>query len=111
MGEVVVEAADHVEHESAVSDDFIAGPKIVSHLETATVLGDGDVALDEVVELRLQLDGPSLPVAEELRLNGEPSISGGRALGGYDFGKVVGEGAKNPGLHNVVHPNPVRGED
>ena len=59
--EAVVEAADHVEDESAVGDDFAEGPKIVGHLlEAATVLGDGEVALDEVAKPRLQLARASL---------------------------------------------------
>jgi len=108
MGEVVVEAADHVEDKSAVGDDFAEGPKVVSHLlESTTVLRDGEVALDEVAELRLELDGTGLLVAEELGLDGKPCISGGGALGGDDFGEC----AENPGLHHAVHPNPVRGED
>ena len=112
MGEVVVEAADHVEDKSVVGDDFAEGPKIVGHLlEAATVLGDGEVALDEVAKPHLQLDGASLPVPEELRLDGEPGISGGRALRGDGFSEVVGESAEDPGLHHTVHPGPIRRED
>jgi hypothetical protein len=42
MGEALVEAADHIEDESAVRDDFLEGTEVVGHLEAAVVLGDGD---------------------------------------------------------------------
>lgn len=51
---------------------------------------------------RLKVDGTSLPVAEELRLNGEPGMSSGGALGGDVLRKVVSESG------DAIHPGPVR---
>ena len=83
-------------------------PKVVSHLlETTTVLGDGEVTLDKVAKLHLQLDGASLPVPENMGLDGEPGFSGSRALRGDDLGK----GAEDPGLHHAIHPGPIWRED
>jgi hypothetical protein len=67
VAEALVEAVDHVEDEGVVSDHFAKGSKVIGHLlEAAAVVGDGEVALDEVAKPRLKVDGASLPVAEEL---------------------------------------------
>jgi len=48
--EAVVEATDHVEDEGTVGDDLPKGAEVVDHpLQPATIVGDGEVALDEVV--------------------------------------------------------------
>jgi hypothetical protein len=107
--EALVEATKHVEDEGAVSDNLSQGGEIVGHLlQTAAVLGDGEITLYEVVKLRLELDRPCLPIAQELGFDGEPGVPGSGALRGDNFGEVVGEGVENPGLDNVVHPIPVR---
>jgi hypothetical protein len=64
----------------------------------ATVVVDGEIALNEVAKLRLKVDGTRLLVAEELRLDGEPGVSNSGALGGDDFSDVIGERADDPGL-------------
>jgi len=110
VGEAFVEAAVHVEDEGAVGDDFPEGAEVVGHLlEVATVLGDGEVALDEVAEPRLKLDGAYLPVPKELGLNSELGVSGSASLGGDDLGEVVGEGAEDLGLDDAIHPIPILG--
>jgi len=54
VGEALVEAADDVEDEGAVGDDLVEGREIIGHLlQLAAEIGDGEVALDEVAELRL----------------------------------------------------------
>jgi hypothetical protein len=73
-----------------------------------TVLGDGEITLYEVVKLRLKLDHPCLPIAQELGFDGKPGVSDSGTLGGDDFGEVVSEGVENPGLDDAVHPIPVR---
>ncbi|XP_039831974.1 uncharacterized protein LOC120692666 [Panicum virgatum] len=110
MGEALVEASADAEDECPIGDDLTEGAGVVGHLlHAATVVGDGEVALDEVTEFRLQLDGARLPVAEEEGLDGEPGVLGRGALGGDDLGEVVGEGPEDPGLDNAVHACPVRG--
>jgi hypothetical protein len=107
--EALVEAMKHIEDEGAVGDDLSQGGEIVGHLlQTAAVLGDGEITLYEVVKLRLELDRPCLPIAQELGFDGESGVPGSGALGGDDLGEVVGEGVEDPGLDNAVHPIPVR---
>ena len=67
MAEALVEAADHVEDERTVGDDLAKGREIIGHLfQLAAVVGDGEVALDEVAKPCLEVDGASLTVAKEL---------------------------------------------
>ena len=109
VAEALVEAADHVEDERAVSDDLAKGHEIIGHLfQLAAVVGDGEVALDEVAKPCLEVDGASLTVAKKLRLDGEPGMPSGGALGGDDLAKVVGERGDDPGLDDAVHPGPIR---
>ena len=109
MAETLVETANDVEDKGPVSHGLAEGGEIVRHLlQPATVIGDGEVALDEVPKARLQVDGASLPVAEELRLDGKPSMACGGALGRDDLRQVVGEGGDDPGLDDAVHPIPGR---
>jgi hypothetical protein len=110
--EALVEATNHVEDEGAVGDDLSQGSEIVGHLlQTAAVLGDGEIALHEVAKLHLELDRPCLLIAQELGFDGEPGVPGRGALGGDDLGEVVGERAEDPGLDNAVHLSPVRRGD
>ena len=62
----------------------------------------------EVAELRFELDRPCLPITQELGFDDKTGVLGSGALGGDDFGEVVGEGVKDPSLDNAVHPIPVR---
>jgi hypothetical protein len=107
--EALVETTKHVEDEGAVSDNLTQGGEIVGHLlQTTTVLGDREITLYEVAKLRLELDRPCLPIAQELGFDGEPGVPGSGALGGDDFSEVVGEGVENPGLDGTIHSIPVR---
>jgi hypothetical protein len=110
--EALVEAMKHVEDEGAVGDDLSQGGEIIVHLlQTAAVLGDGEITLYEVAKLHLELDRTCLSIAQELGFDGEPGIPGSGTLGGDDLGEVIGEGVEDPGLDNVVHPIPVRRGD
>jgi hypothetical protein len=112
VGEVLVEATDYVEDEGVVDDDFPESAEVVGHLlEAAAVLDNREVALDEVAEPRLKLDGAYLPVPKELGLDGEPGVPGSAALGGGDLGEVVGERTEDSGLDDAIHPIPIRGGD
>jgi hypothetical protein len=95
VGEALVEAADEVEDEGTIGDDLAEGREIISHLlQSAAVVGDGEVPLHEVAKLRLQLNGASLPIAEELRLHREPGVPGCGALGADDLTQIVREGGE-----------------
>jgi len=63
--------------------------------------------LHEVAKLRLQLNGASLPIAEELRLDREPGVPGCGALGTDDLTQIVRECGDDLGLDDAVHPGPI----
>jgi hypothetical protein len=110
VGEALVEATDYVEDEGAVGDDFAESTEVIGHLlEAAAVLGNGEVALDEVAEPHLKLEGAYLPVPKELGLDGEPGVPGSATLRGGDLDEVVGERTEDPGLDDAIHPIPIRG--
>jgi len=82
-GEPFVEAADDVEDESAVGDRFAEVAEILRlALVEPTVVSDGKVALAEVAEVGVGVQGACRLIAEKLRLDGEPyGAGGGMALG------------------------------
>jgi len=109
-GEVLVEAAKHVEGERAVRDGRPEIIELISHLlEAPAVVGDGEVALGEAVELDVEEDGASLAVPQEVCLHSDPQIACRGAAAGDGLGEIVGEGAGDPGLDDTVHARPVRG--
>ena len=58
-------------------------------------------------ELRVEVEGACLAVAEELRIHGEPGGASGGAAHGDLLGEVVGDRAEDPGLDNTIHACPV----
>ena len=73
VGVALVEALDEVEDERAIGDRLAKVVEVVRHtLQTPTVVGYGEITLDEAAELGVEVECPSLAVAEELRLDGDP---------------------------------------
>jgi hypothetical protein len=67
VGEPVVEAANDVEHQRAVTNRFAKIGKLVSHgLESVAIVGDGQAALDEGAELGIEKKSTTLLVPYEL---------------------------------------------
>jgi len=109
VSKTLVEAADDVEDEGAIGDHLAEGREVIGHLlQLAAVLGDGEVALDEVEKTRLQLNGASLAVAEKLRLDGKPSVPCCRALSTDDLAQVIRDRGDDPGLDDAVHRGSIR---
>lgn len=107
--ELLVELADDVKDEGVVGDRLVEITKSVHHtLETPAIVHDGQVTLDKVPELGIELEGPHLPVAEKLCLNGEPSGMGSGTVLHDDVDKVVGNGAIEPRPDDAVHAPPIR---
>lgn len=105
VAKVLIEVADHVEDEGAVGDDLAKGSEVISHLlEASVVVSDTEVALNEVVKPRLQVNGSRLLIAEKLGLNGEPGVPSYGTLVADDFDKVIIEGSDDLGLNDAVHP-------
>ena len=97
------------ENEGAVGDCLAEITESIRHtLETPAVVRDGQVTLDKVPELGVEVEDPCLPVAEKLRLNGEPSGAGGGTALHDDVDEVVGNGAVEPRPDDAVHAPPIR---
>jgi hypothetical protein len=59
--------------------------------------------LDEVLELSVEVEGASLPIAEKLVLESKPGSAGSGATFHDRLSKLRGDGAGDPGLDNAVH--------
>lgn len=102
---------DDVEDKSAVRDRLAKIAKSVGHpLELAAVDGDGEITLAEVAKLHVEEQGTSFPVPEELRNDGEPSTTSRGVANEDSISKLGGVGVDDPGLDNIVHPEPVQRE-
>jgi hypothetical protein len=110
VGEVLVEAADHVQHQGAVGDGLAKIGEGVGHgLELPAVVGDGQITLAEVAELGVEVQCAGLSVPEKLRLDGEPSRLSRATAPHHGLGEVGGDGAVETGADDAVHPRPIRG--
>jgi hypothetical protein len=70
---MLVEAADDVEDERAISDDLPQVTQGIGHgLELVAVVNDREIALDEVVKGGIEVERTLLAVAKELLFQGEP---------------------------------------
>jgi len=108
--EPFVEAADDVEDEGAVGDGFAEVAEILRlALVEQTVVSDGEVALTEVAEVGVGVQGARRLIPEKLGLDGEPNVAGRGVTLGDGVGEVVGDGAEKPSPHDAVHPDPVGG--
>lgn len=66
------------------------------------------VTLGEGAEFLVGVEGACGAVAEKLRLDGELDHMGRGASLRDSVGKVIGDGAEQPGADNAVHPYPGR---
>jgi hypothetical protein len=73
------------------------------------VLPHGEVPLRELVELGIEVKGPSVLVPEELFLESEPRLMARVRLVADDVLELNGDGAVEPGEHHGVHQGPGRG--
>jgi len=110
MSEAVVETAKDVEDEGAVADGFTKISKLISHcLETAAVVVDGQVSLDERAELGVQKECAGLLVPDELLLQSEPDdASCGRTILAvhHHLKEFRGDRAIEPRENGAVHALP-----
>ena len=97
VAEPVVEAADDVQDQRAVSDGLAKGGEAVRHgLEATAVVGDGELPLDEVPELVVEVEGARLPLPQELGFQGEPDVASRGVALHHGLGEVGGDGARDP---------------
>jgi hypothetical protein len=99
-----------VQHQGAVRHRLaeIAGG-VCQALHLATVLPHGEFPLGELVELGVEVKSSSVPVPEELFLEGEPRLMARVRLVADDVLELDGDSSVEPGEHHGVHQGPGRG--
>jgi hypothetical protein len=68
-----------------------------------TIVVDGEVTLDEALELDVKVEDTGLVVANELLLNGKLNLLSGAIILAYDVLEVDGDGAKQAQEDDVDH--------
>jgi hypothetical protein len=102
-------ATQEVQHQGTVRHRLTEVKEgVCQALHLAAVLPHGEVALGELVELDVEVKGPSVPVPEELFLEGEPRLAGRVCLVADDVLELDGDCAMEPGEHDGVHQGPGR---
>jgi hypothetical protein len=106
--EALVEAAQDVQHKSAILNGLAEVSKSVSHaFHLAAVIVDGEGTLGESTELGVDEHGAGLAVVEELLFQTKPSPPSRHTLMFMDdIQKVGGDGVENPGNDHAVHASP-----
>jgi hypothetical protein len=80
--------------------------KSVGHaLHLTIVIVDAEVALDEYLDLSVEVEGTSFAIAGELTLDGKPDLSNGVAVLVDDVLEVDSYGIEEPRENDVVHPS------
>jgi hypothetical protein len=105
------EATQEVQHQGAVRHrlaEIVGGVRQALHL--ATVLPHDEFPLGELVELGIEVKSSSVPVPEELFLEGEPRLTARVRLVVDDVLELDGDNSVEPGEHHGVHQGPGRGQ-
>jgi hypothetical protein len=74
-------------------------------LHLAVVVVHVEVALDEGPKRNVEVESAGLAIADELLLDGKPSLMNGVAELMDDVLELDGERAEEPGENDVVHPS------
>jgi hypothetical protein len=103
------EATQEVQHQGTVRHRLAeVAEGVCQALHLAAVLPHREVALGELVELGVEVKGPSVPVPKELFLEGEPRLAGHVRLVADDVLELDGDCVVEPGEHDGVHQGPGR---
>jgi hypothetical protein len=98
------EATQKVQHQGAFGDRFAEVTEGVHHaLHLAAILPHRVILLRELVELGVEVEGLSVPVPDELFLEGEPCMSAHVCLVADDVLQLDGDGVVEPREHHTVH--------
>jgi hypothetical protein len=103
-------ATHEVQHQGAVCHrltEIAEGVLPVLHL--AAVLPHVEIPLGELVELGVEVKSSSVPVPEELFLEGEPHLMAHVCLVADDVLELDGDSFVEPGEHHDVHQGPSQG--
>jgi hypothetical protein len=104
------EATQEVQHHGAVCHrlaEITEGLRQALHL--AAVLPHVEIPLGELVELCIEVQGTSVPVPEELFLEGEARLTTRVRLVADDVLELDGDSSVEPGEDHDVHQGPCRG--
>jgi hypothetical protein len=105
----LVEPANHVEDQSAVSHVFAEVSEVGGHLlEVFAIVSDGKITLGKGAKLGVEVESTSLLIADEVVLDGDPGFVGGGAVLDHGFSKVGSDRAVQPRFDDGVHPSPIR---
>ena len=111
IGVAVTEPAENVEDQDTVLHGPAEVAKRVRHaLHLAVELADGEVALDEGVEARVEPQSPGFSVAQELALECQPSPASARSVAD-EVVEVQGDRPQNPGEDDAIEAQPRGGRD
>jgi hypothetical protein len=97
------EATREVQHQGTVRHRLAEIVEEVRQVHLAAVLPNGEVPLRELVELGVEVKGPSVPVLEELFLKSEPHLVAHVRLVADDVLELDGDGVVEPREHHGVH--------
>jgi hypothetical protein len=107
VGELLIQATQHVQDDGTVVDDLSKITKGLSHpLHLATIVADGEIALHENMKLGVEAKCASFAIAEELLLDGQPGAVRSATRGASRLHQLGGECAQHPGQHNDIHAPP-----
>uniref|UniRef100_J3MEI3 CAAX prenyl protease 2/Lysostaphin resistance protein A-like domain-containing protein n=1 Tax=Oryza brachyantha TaxID=4533 RepID=J3MEI3_ORYBR len=102
---VAVETPQDMQHQDPV-DHWAVEVEVMKGIRHAlhplAVLTNGEVPLHEGAELRVQLKGASLGVAEELTLESQPGLACGAVGSPDDVLEIEGDGRKDPRHDDAV---------
>jgi hypothetical protein len=104
------EATQEVQHQGVVRHRLVEiaeGVRQALHL--AAVLPHGEFPLGELVELGIDVKSSSVPIPEELFLEGEPRLMVRVRLVADDVLELDGDSSVEPGEHHSVHQGLGRG--
>jgi hypothetical protein len=104
------EVTQEVQHQGAVRHrlaEITEGVRQALHL--AAVLPHVEIPLGELVELGVEVQGASVPVPEELFLEGEPRLTARVRLVADDVLELDGYSSVEPGEDHFVHQGPGQG--
>jgi hypothetical protein len=108
VGELAVETMKRSQHEGAIKNSFTQVPKCISHaLETATVVRDGEIALDERPKLDIKNQCAGFLVADELILQTTPDRVCRRQGSRGKLNEIGSNCSIEPGADGAIHAPPM----
>lgn len=104
-----VQTTEKCEDEHLIGDRSVEISQRVSKaFHLLAVFSNGEIALDEVAKLGVEVKSLRLLVLEELIFQGYPGVTISAATLADDVFKFDGDGSSHPGEDNIIHAIPSR---